>query len=157
MMKKWIDDWRERSPSEQWVLASVMVMVICFLLYQLVYDPLISWRDREQRLLMGHERELVQVKGLVKRFQQQSGKPSQGAERLTSLVDTSLRKHQLTMRGIQPGKHGDVRLRLSQVSYEPLTKWLYDLEYNNQVSIEELNVSQAKTQGLLMVNIRVKK
>lgn len=156
-MEKLIDNWKERPPSERMILAALAVMMVCTLLYLLVFDPLISWREREQSRLKGNERKLVQVEGLVKRFEQQPAEGEQSAEGLASLIDASLRKNSLTMRGIQPGKNNDARLRLSNVPYESLTQWLYDLEYNHQISIEELNISQAKSQGLLMVNIRVKK
>lgn len=156
-MEKLIENWAERPPSERLILAAVALMMVATLLYLLVFDPLMSWRDKEQSRLKVNERLLVQVDGLVKRFEQQPAEGAGGADGLASLIDTSLRENNLTMRGIQPGKNGDARLRLSNVDQESLTQWLYDLEYKRQISIEELNISQSKTPGLVMVNIRVKK
>ncbi|MFT6101904.1 MAG: general secretion pathway protein M, partial [Candidatus Endobugula sp.] len=95
---------------------------------------------------------------LVNRYQQQQqSSDDKEIKGLAGVIDKSLQANGLTMRGFQPGQKNDARLRLSNVAYTDLAQWLYDVEYQYNMIIEELSISQAKTPGLLMANIRVRK
>ena len=152
-----LDNWQQRPVKEQLIIAVVGVMLICTLLYLLVFDPIVNWRAQEVKRLAANERLSTQVNSLVERYQaRQSSGGASRSEGLAVLVDKSLREHNLSMQGFQPGKKNDARLRLSNVAYQPLTQWLYDLEYRYGVSVEELTISQAKSPGLLMASVRLK-
>jgi len=155
--EKLLDNWQQRPTKEQLILAVLGVFLVCALLYLLVFDPIMNWRAQEAKKLAANERLSTQVNSLVQRYQSmQSSAGNSASEGLAVLVDKSLREYNLSMQGFQPGKKNDARLRLSNVAYQPLTQWLYDLEYRYGVSIEELTISQAKSPGLLMASIRLK-
>ncbi len=152
-----LDNWQQRPAKEQMILSVLGVLMICALLYLLVFEPIMSWRAQEEKKLVANERLSTQVNSLVERHQARKSSGGNAAtEGLAVLVDKSLREYSLSMQGFQPGKKNDARLRLSNVAYQPLTQWLYDLEYRYGISIEELTISQAKAPGLLMASVRLK-
>lgn len=150
------ENWHERSDSEKYTLMLVVGLTLVSLLYLLVVDPLIVSREQQKRNVAGNHQKYTQVMTLVERFQQQSS-VSTSSEGLASVVDKSLRKNGLVMRGFQPESDNRARLQLTNVAYEPLAQWLHDLENTHHIIIEELSISRTKTAGLLMVNIRVRK
>lgn len=150
------ENWHERPLSEKRILGVIAVVVIISLFYLLVFDPIVSWRAQEQKRFSANQRVYSQVARLVDRFEKQQASPENEKDGLASIIDTSLQENGLAMRGFQPGKNNDARLRLNDVAYEPLAQWLYDLEYRYNIAIEELSISQAKTQGLLVASIRVR-
>ncbi len=151
-----VEDWNERPKSEKNIIIVVSGLMILTLLYLFVAEPLINWREKEQRSLVANTKVLSQVEGLVQRFENQKAAGAQAQKGLAQVIDQSLQANGLAMRGFQPGKNNDARLRLTNVKYEPLVQWLYDIEYQHKLVIEELSVSETKTQGLLLANIRVR-
>jgi general secretion pathway protein M len=151
------ENWYERPLSEKRILSAVAVLVVLSMFYLLIFDPIVTWREKEQKKLSANSRVYSQVVRLVERFEAQQSSGNNKDEGLATLIDKSLQENGLAMRGFQPGRNNDARLRLSDVAYEPLVQWLYDIEYQHHVSIEELSVTQTKTPGLLIANIRVKK
>jgi general secretion pathway protein M len=151
------ENWYERPLSEKRILSVVAVLVVMSMFYLLVFDPIVTWREKEQKKLSANNRVYSQVVRLVERFEKQQSSETNANDGLAALIDKSLQDNGLAMRGFQPGRNNDARLRLSDVAYEPLVQWLYDLEYQHKISIEELSISQTKAPGLLIANIRVKK
>jgi type II secretory pathway component PulM len=150
------DNWQQRPSSEQRVLILVAVLMICSAFYLLVADPLMAWREKENKRVITSQREYTEMIPLVSRLQKQQSAGVAVTEGLAGQIDKSLQENGLSMRGFQPGQNNDARLRLSDVNYESLIQWLYDVEYNYSLTLEELSISQAKTAGLLMASIRVK-
>ena len=151
------EDWQERSEPERRVLTIVGVLMLLCAVYFLMVEPVEVYKEKQQRLLTIEKNKYSRVVPLVERIQTRSSESGSVSEGLARLVDNSLQKNGLTMRGFQPGKNNDTRLRLSDVPYESLVQWLYDLEYKHNVVIEEMSVSPSKETNLLLVNIRVKK
>ena len=150
------ENWEERPLSEKRILAILGVLVVISVFYLLVVDTLVTWQAQEERKLLSNEKIYTQVTHLAHRFEQQKTASDTNSEGLATVIDKSLQENGLTMRGFQPGKNNDARLRLSDVAYEALVQWLYDVEYKHNITIEELSISQAKTAGLLIANIRVR-
>ncbi len=82
---------------------------------------------------------------------------SSGGGSIAELVDRTLQSHGLRMAGFQPGSNGEVRLRLDNVTYSGLSRWLYELEFTHFVQVRELSVTASATEGLIMVNVRLRK
>jgi general secretion pathway protein M len=131
--------------------------MLCCAVYFLIVEPVEAYKEKQHRLLTIESNKYSRVVPLVKRIQARSSDSERLSGGLAKLIDTSLQESGLAMRGFQPGKNNDARLRLSDVPYESLMQWLYDLEYQHNVVIEEMSVSPSKETNLLLVNIRVKK
>ncbi len=149
------ENWNERPSSEKNILIVVGVFFICSLFYLLVYDPLVTLRDQQKSKLSAQERQYSQVVRLVDRYQQQQSTPKALSEGLAGLIDKSLQDNGLAMQGFQPGQNNDARLRLTNIRYESLIQWLYDIEYEYKMTIEELSLTQVEKTGLLTANVRL--
>jgi general secretion pathway protein M len=150
------DNWTERPLSEKIILLVVGVFTIVCLFYLLVVDSLVSWREHEAKKLVANQKIYAQVSRLVTRFEQQNNTENNVSSGLATIIDESLQANGLAMRGFQPGKNNDARLRLSDVSYDALMQWLYDIEYKHHMTIEEISIAQTKTAGVLTANVRVR-
>ncbi len=151
------ENWQERPLSEKRILSLLAAIVVVSMFYLLVFDPLVSWREQEKKRLRANQNVYAQVSRLVNRFEQQQAAPEEQSDGLAGIIDKSLQENGLSMRGFQPGKNNDARLRLSDVPYQSLTQWLYDLEYRYNIAVEELSIAQTKQQGLLIASVRVRK
>lgn len=151
------ENWQGRPASEQNILTVVGVMMVCTLFYFFIVEPIEMWADKQERLLKSTMGEYSQVVKLVDRIQSQRAVDGGVSDGLARLMDESLRKNGLTMSGFQPGKNNDARLRLSDAPYQSLMQWLYDVEYEKGITIDELSISPTKSVGVLLVNARVRK
>jgi general secretion pathway protein M len=151
------EDWQERPEAERRVLAMVGALMLICAIYFLIVDPVHIYKEKQQRLMTAETNVYSRVVPLVDRIKSISSVSGQVQEGFATLIDNSLQENGLTMRGFQPGKNNDVRLRLNDVPYESLVQWLYDLEYKHNVVIEEMSVSPSKETNLLLVSIRIKK
>ena len=76
---------------------------------------------------------------------------------IAELVDRTLGAHGLRMSGFNPGSNGEVRLRLDNVSFSGLSRWLHELEFKHAVQVRELSMNLTSTPGLITVNVRLRK
>ncbi|MFT7387352.1 MAG: general secretion pathway protein M [Candidatus Endobugula sp.] len=151
------ESWQSRPASEKNILTVVGVMMMFTLFYFFIIEPIEMWREKQERLLSSTARESAQVLQLVERIKSQTSVGVKASEGLAKVMDESLRKNGLTMSGFQPGKNNDARLRLSDVTYGPLMQWLYEMEYEKGITIDELSISPTQKRGRLLVNVRVRK
>jgi general secretion pathway protein M len=151
--------WQQRSRKDQLYLIIGAVVVIAVLSWVLLCKPLIDWRDKERQKVVNLTRTLATVESLVGRVRQQAQEDYSGPGNgtLADIVDVSLRDNNLRMKGFQPGTNSEARLDLEDANYQPLMQWLYDLEYQYDVQILELNVARTQTIGALKVSLRLKK
>lgn len=151
-------DWQQRPASEQRIISVVSVLALLCAAYFFIVEPLAEYRDKQQTRLVQKNKVYAQSQTLVQRIQaRRSAGNDEAGEGLAKMMDDSLRQYNLSMRGFQPGRNGDARLRLSDVDYASLVKWLYDIEYNKNIIIDELAITSSKDSNLLVVNVRVKK
>lgn len=156
-MDRWLDKWHNFPPREQMMLMVLGIALVIFLILMLVIVPLQNWRTTEEQRFVNSTNELNRVRELVAQIKAKEAAPTQNANQqsLAVLIDNSLRKNDLVMRGFQPGSNQDARLRLENAAYPDLAQWLYDLEYEHGVNIQELSLTPARVSGRLMVNLRV--
>ncbi len=156
-MDKLTQWWDAHDTREQIILGGSGAALILFLFYMFAVQPVIDWRTTEKDRLSRALAERAEVKQLVARIKsaKQAGGVVKTGESLAQLINNSLTKNQLVMRGFQPGSKNDARLRLENVAYSSLTQWLYDLEYQQGINIEDLSLTPSKFPGRLMVSVRV--
>jgi len=156
-MDKWLDKWHSFAPREQMMLMLLGVATAIMIVVMLVIVPLQNWRASEQQRVDSSANELNRVRELVAQIKEKEKPQARNTnqESLAVLIDNSLRKNELVMRGFQPGSNQDARLRLENAAYPDLAQWLYDLEFEHGVNIQELSLTPARVSGRLMVNLRV--
>ena len=156
-MDKLLNKWHSFESREQVMLMLLAVAMGIFLIVMLVIVPLHNWRASEEQRLLSSSNELNRVRELVAQIKAKEAAPARNPnqQNLAVVIDNSLRKNDLVMRGFQPGANQDARLRLENAAYPDLAQWLYDLEYEHGINIQELSLTPARVSGRLMVNLRV--
>ncbi|MGS2718576.1 type II secretion system protein GspM [Eionea flava] len=152
-------NWQERSTSEQRIIVIVGMLAVICLGYFFIIEPVMDYRDKQHRLLSQKTKVYTQAVPLVSRIKSRTSVVAgeEDAGGLAKIMDDSLQQYNLSMRGFQPGRNGDARLRLRDVDYKSTIQWLYDIEYNRNIVIDELSISSSQDTNLLLVNVRVKK
>lgn len=153
------DNWQERSASEQRIITIVGALAAICIGYFFIVEPVMDYRDKQHRLLSQKTNIYAQAVPLANRIKSRTSVAADGEEAggLATIMDDSLQQYNLSMRGFQPGRNGDARLRLRDVDYQSTIRWLYDIEYNRNIIIDELSISASQDTNLLLVNVRVKK
>lgn len=155
-MDKMLAWWYDHDPREQMMMAigGTVAVIVLFVLFIII--PVMDWHAQEKKRLQQAKDDLSEVKLLVSRIQAKQKTGGNAANKnLAVLIDQSIRKNELTMRGFQPGPKKDARLRLENAPYPALAQWLYDLEYDHKVIIEDLSLTPSSLAGRLMVSVRV--
>lgn len=155
------DRFYNQSSREQWLLLLGTVCVMLYMVYFFVMVPFAQRLDLEQRQTQALQETLVSVQGLAGELyglqQNQSRQQRAPVTNIAQLIDRSLRAHGLTMRGFQPGADGQAQLRLDNVAYSHVLRWLYDIEVRQQVVIKELSLVRGQAPGMVAANIRLYK
>ena len=157
MVDKFLAWWYEHDPREQMIIAVGGAIAVILLFVVFIVMPIMDWHAREAKRLEQTKADVVEVKILAARVIASRNNTSNTTRQqsLADLINKSLSKNDLVMRGFQPGNKQDARLRLENAAFPALMQWLYELEYQHKVKIEELTLTPAAISGQLMVNIRV--
>ena len=152
-------NWQERPVSEQRILGVVGVLMVLCIAYFFVIEPVVDYRDKQHTLLSQKKKIHAQSVPLVERIQARtlSASSDDGSAGLARVIDQSLQQYNLSMRDFQRGRDGDARVRFKDVDFPSTIKWLYDIEHNKNIIIDELSISSPQDTHLLLVNLRVKK
>lgn len=138
---------------------ALLALGIALLLYGLWFglvQPVREYALRQAGAAEGAAQTLVRVQSLASAIAQVEapGERQPGAAtNLPALVDRTLRSNQLAMTGFQPGRDGDVRLRLEGAAFEDLLQWLYEMEFQHQVRIAELSILPARETGRVSAQV----
>ena len=154
---EWLSRYNRR---EQTILLIGGVAVFVYLLWKVLLVPVADWRDRQANANIAVNQSLGRVELLAAQLERAREEERQGGDgdsSLSSLVDSSLRANSLNMSGFQPGTGGQVRVRLDEVPYDRFIQWLYDMEYQHGVGVEDFSMAGTSEEGRVTVNIRLQK
>ena len=144
---------------EQIILLCGAMAVTLYILWQLVIAPIQQMTQTQIERNKNLAVTVAQVQTLASTLLTSDGpkKTSVSGGSIAELVDRTLGAHGLRMSGFNPGSNGEVRLRLDNVSFTGLSKWLHELESKHAVQVRELSVNTSSTPGLIAVNVRLRK
>lgn len=123
-----------------------------------LFDKLQQQRTRLERQLAVTAESLQEVQHLSRQLLQVQQSPNTDKRvpvNLTQLVDSTLRENALNMSGFQPGRDGDVRLRLETADFAQLLHWLYQMEYAHGVRVAELSILPAALPGQVSAQVQL--
>jgi general secretion pathway protein M len=140
---------------------ALLVAAGAVLLYALVFGVV---NTLQVKLAQQHQqtdassKSLQRVKamaGEIAALEQSSDKTVGAPVNLAQLIDRTLRENQLQMSGFQPGREGDVRLRLEDARFTDVLQWLYDLEHTHNVRVLELSILPNPAPGQVSVQLQL--
>lgn len=156
-IKLWYSDLARK---EQQLILLLGLVLVVFIFVKLVWQPIADSRDR---LLVKNEQaqdELRAVRALAAEYKalKKMGAKSVGGSsgNLNQLLNSSVKRHQLSLKRLQPSSSGDVQLRFENAVFNQLVAWLNELEVASGVVVKDISITPASSAGLVNVSIRVR-
>jgi len=149
--------WYNQLPiREQFMLAIVSAIVVIYLLILMVWQPLNESRERLHQRNRASNETLAEVKTLVAQYKEvsQNGAAAENIS-LPQLIDQTIREQQLSMTRFQPGSRGDASVRLENMPFDNVLRWLSDLELKHKLTIKDVSVTPGNSTGLVNVSTRI--
>ena len=158
MLNKLLDKWHAtavyrnyavREPNERLIIVGVATLVLCSLLYLLLWQPLSSWSSSAAA---SHEREQtlndwMQVNETDARATAKTSEGRQtGSEGLLTIVSRTAEKAQLKLTRFQPESNG-VSVVLQKQAFNDVLRWLDILEKEEQVLVVQASVDADALSG----------
>lgn len=145
------------SDREQIALLLMTAVVLLYLVFLLLVQPMDRARERLEQNNLGTAAALQRVDGLASAImaQRDAGAGSTRSRNLTGMLNRGAETAGLRISRLQPNNRGAVQLRLEAVPFDALLRWLHQLEKVEGLLIEELSVSQAGAEGIVSASLRV--
>lgn len=153
-MRLWFERFEQREQIALLLLAGALLL---FSLYRLVYQPIAGARDAIASENIRLQTVLSEVDMMASRINaaQSTQQNSTTKQNLTRLINQSTARMQLPVSRLQPNSRGDVQVRLENVALESVLKWLYYLEYDQQLVISDVSLSQGGNAGVVSASVRI--
>lgn len=149
---------QQLSMRDQAMLALLAGALLLYALYQALWHPLAQSNQRltEQNVAVAQSLSSVtQMAAQLRELQQRGAQSNVSSENLTQLVDRTVAANSLHMSRFQPGSSGDVQVRLDNVAFDQVLRWLNELETVQSVTIRELVIAPGSGSGLVNVSVRL--
>ena len=156
-MRTWFLALTQRERTMVQVAASVILL---FIIYFLVIEPISSRYNKNKKNVATSIETIEWMRSAAQEVNQlRGGKLSierpQGKQFVLSLIDQSARKAGLAavMKRVQPEGESGVRIWFENAAFDELLKWLATVESKQGLIVNEINIEQTESSGL--VNVRV--
>lgn len=156
-MKAWFLSLTQRERNMVQVAVSVFVI---FMVYLVIIDPISSTYEKNKKNVNTALESIEWMKSAAQEVKQLRGGKGvanrpQGKQFLLSTIDRSARKSGLAsvMKRVQPEGESGVRVWFENAVFDELIKWLAIVESEYGLLVNEINIEQTESTGL--VNVRV--
>ena len=153
-MQAWFARLDRREQLSLLVLAAVLIL---YLVWVLLWSPVVAMRDSMLAQNTATAAALVRVDTLVAELQQARASSGPGGQRsnLAAVVNQSTTRFGLPINRLQPGSRGDLQVRLENASFADLVAWLHHLELAEGLLLDEVAITQAGSAGFVNATIRI--
>lgn len=148
-MKAW---WQQLKKSEQRLVTIMGIVVVLFLFYSLVWQPLENNLNKTQQKLVSQKSLLTWVQESTQRYEQakKNGMATQSSGSLSSIVNRSSSRHNISIARLQP-QGEDIQVWIDEVSFSQLLNWLEFLANNEGLLVKSIDLSKADRKGVVKV------
>jgi general secretion pathway protein M len=148
-MKTW---WQELKISEQRLVAMMGVLVIGFVFFSLIWQPLNENITKTQQKIARQQTLLTSVQLGTQRYQQakRNGTSTKSNGSLSSIVNKSAGRHNITIARLLP-KDNDLQVWVDEVPFSQLLGWLEFLANREGLLVKSIDLSKADEKGVVKV------
>ena len=148
-MKTW---WQQLKSSEQRIVTVLAAVVVMFLFYSLVWQPLENNINATQKKLVRQQALQTWVEENTHRYQQsQKRSVSSGSNAsLSSIVNRSADRNNISIARLQP-QGEDLQVWIDEVPFTKLLSWLEFLANNEGLLVKSIDLSKADRNGVVKV------
>ncbi len=148
-MKTW---WQQLKISEQRLVAMMGIVVIGFVFFSLIWQPLNEDITNTQQKIARQQKLLTVVQEGTQRYQQakRNGGSRQSNGSLSSVVNKSAGRHNITITRLQP-QADDLQVWIDEVPFSQLLGWLEFLANREGLLVKAIDLSKADEKGVVKV------
>lgn len=151
----------QQSRRDQIALIIGGTAVLLCAIWLLLLAPLAKATNDYALRYEGAKRSLAEVKSLAAELQYQQSTQNKQANRgrsnIGELVSRVTNANNLSLTSSNPSGIDRLSVRFDNAPYENLMQWLYELEVDNQVQIEQLTLTSSGQPGFVAATIRLRK
>lgn len=142
--------WHSLQPRERQLLSVSAVILLLSGFYWLIWKPLHTASTSQQQALQQAQQQLVQLQQALPALRQAGVKTVRTGGSLQHIISDSARQHSIQVSRMQQ-QNEQLQLVLEDVSFEKLVQWLYQLQYQQGVSLLNLELSNTDKSGIVRV------
>ncbi|WDE11623.1 type II secretion system protein M [Thalassomonas haliotis] len=143
--------WQQLNAREQKSVIALSAVVLVFILYSLVWQPLNENLAKTQSKLKRQQDLLTWVSDNTSRYQQASkNKQSSRGGSLSSIVNRTAKRNGIGITRMQP-QGNDIQIWIDEVSFSQLLQWLEQLANNEGLNVKSIDLNNAKQSGVVGV------
>ena len=148
-MKIW---WQQLKISEQRLVAIMAIVVISFLFFSLIWQPLNEGITKTPQKIVRQQTLLTEVQEGTQRYQQAkiNGGSGQSNGSLSSIVNQSAGRHNITITRLQP-QADDLQVWIDEVPFSQLLGWLEFLANREGLLVKSIDLGKTDEKGVVKV------
>ena len=148
-MKTW---WLELNSREQRLIASLGSVLIVFILYSVIWQPLNDNLDKGVKKLARQQTLLNWVSQETARYQaaKRNGGGNSSNGSLSSIINRSAKQYNIAIARVQPQSQ-DIQVWIDNIGFEQLLDWLEYLSSNESVQVKTIDLTQSEQAGQVRV------
>ena len=148
-MKTW---WQQLKISEQRLVAMMGLVVICFVFFSFIWQPLVENIDKTQQKIARQQSLLTWVQEGTQRYQQakRNGALTQSKGSLSSIVNQSAGRNGISIARLQP-QGDDLQVWIEEVPFSHLLGWLEFLANKEGLVVKSIDLSKTDEKGVVKV------
>ena len=148
-MKAW---WQQLKSSEQRLVAIMSLVVVLFLFYSIIWQPLVNNTQKIQQKLVSQQVLFTWVQESTQRYQQSQKRAASAVSNgsLSSIVNGSAGRNNISIARLQP-QGEDLQVWIDEVPFIQLLSWLEFLANNEGLVVKSIDLSKAERNGVVRV------
>lgn len=156
-IKTWL---QQKTPREQLILLAGLSVVLIYLVWLLLWQPMLQARALSVQRVNNAGQSLLAVRSLAQELaaaRASSASGGSGTGNLAQSLDGSASALGLRIAALEPSAdNASVSVRLNDVSMATVLAWLYDIESGGGMRIESLTLAPLTTPGNVNVSLRLR-
>lgn len=156
-VRNWL---QTKTAREQLILLSGLGVVLVYLIWVLMWQPMLQARTLSAQRAANAEQSLIAVRSLAQQLvsaRMTGASGDTGTGNLARTLDESASELGLRISSLEPSAdNSSISVRLNDVGMATVLAWLYDIESNGTMSIDSLTLSPVRTPGNVAVSLRLR-
>lgn len=147
--------WANLNERDRWAAGMGFAFLLCYLFYLLVYSPMLSSVKNHSNQLRENKETLIWMKQVQQETDTNKNAQSISRNKLLTVVSAQLAND--TLRPfpyqLQQTSQGDILLSFDSVPYTLFLTWLWTLNQDYVITLDQLSIERTKTSGVVKVSV----
>jgi len=144
-MKAW---WLQLNTREQQLVSALGFLVVVFLLFSFIWQPLNENIDKSQKKLIRQQSLLTWVQTETQRYKaaKGNGNKSRSNGSLSSIVNRTAGANAITITRMQP-QGDDLQVWIDSIAFSQLLQWLERLSIQEGITVKAIDLTRGEQTG----------